>query len=52
MASASNDKGKRPWEDDHQDCKWKKEQDAGRARPINPAFEGPTKARHIFSHDM
>jgi hypothetical protein len=25
MASASNDKGKRLWEDDHQDPKWKKE---------------------------
>jgi hypothetical protein len=52
MASARNDKGKRPWEDDHQDSKWKKERDAGRARPRNSAFEGPTKARRIFSHDM
>jgi hypothetical protein len=52
MASASNDKGKRPWEDDHQDPKWKKEQEVGRSRPRNPAFEGPIKARRIFSHDM
>jgi hypothetical protein len=52
MASASDDKGKRPWEDDHQDPKWKKEQAVGRSRSRNPAFEGPTKARHIFSHDM
>jgi hypothetical protein len=27
MASSSDDKGKRPWEDDHQDPKWKKEQE-------------------------
>jgi hypothetical protein len=52
MVSASNDKGKRPWEDDHQGQKWKEEQGAGRSRPRNPAFEGPTKARRIFCHDM
>jgi hypothetical protein len=52
MASSSDDNGKRPWEDDHQDPKWKKEQEVGRSRPRNPAFEGPTKARCIFSHDM
>jgi hypothetical protein len=52
MASSNDDKGKRPMEDDHQDPEWKKEQETGRPRPRNPAFEGPTKARHIFSHDM
>jgi hypothetical protein len=52
MASSSDDKGKRPREDDHQDPKWKKEQEVGRSRARNPTFEGPTKARHIFSHDM
>jgi hypothetical protein len=52
MASSSNDKGKRLWGVDHQGQKWKEEQGAGRARPRNPAFEGPTKARRIFSHDM
>jgi hypothetical protein len=52
MASSNDDKGKRPREDDHQDPEWKKEQEAGRPRPRNPAFEGPTKARRIFSHDM
>jgi hypothetical protein len=52
MASSSDDKGKRPREGDHQDPKWKKEQEAGRPRPRNPAFEGPMKVRHIFSHDM
>jgi hypothetical protein len=52
MASASNNKGKRPWEVDHQGQKWKEEQGSDRARPRNPAFERPTKARCIFSHDM
>jgi hypothetical protein len=52
MASSSGDTGKRPWEDDRQDPKWKKEQEVGRSRPRNPAFEGLTKARRIFSHDM
>jgi hypothetical protein len=52
MASSNDDKGKRPREDDHQDPKWKKVQEAGRLGPRNPAFEGPTKARCIFSHDM
>jgi hypothetical protein len=52
MASSSNDKGKRPREDDHQDPKLKKEKDARRSRARNPTFEGPTKARHIFSHNM
>jgi hypothetical protein len=42
MASTSDKKGKRPWEDGHQDPKWKKEQEVGRSRPRNPAFEGPT----------
>jgi hypothetical protein len=52
MASSNDDKGKRPREDDCQDPEWKKEQETGRLRPRNPAFEGPTKARRIFSHDM
>jgi hypothetical protein len=52
MASSSNDKGKRPWEFVHLGQKWKEEQGAGRARPKNPTFEGPTKARRIFSHDL
>jgi hypothetical protein len=52
MASSSDDKGKRPREDDHQDPKLKKEQEAGRSRARNPTFEGPMKARRIFSHNM
>jgi hypothetical protein len=52
MASSSNDKGKRPREDDHQDPTLKKEQEARRSRARNPTFEGPIKARRIFSHNM
>jgi hypothetical protein len=52
MASSSNDKGKRPREFDHLGQKWKEEKGAGRPRPKNPAFEGPSKARRIFSHDL
>jgi hypothetical protein len=52
MASSNDDKGKRPREDDRQDPMEKKEQEAGGPRPRNPTFEGPTKARRIFSHDM
>jgi hypothetical protein len=49
MASSSGDKGKRPREEDP---KLKEEQEAGRSRARNPTFEGPMKARHIFSHNM
>jgi hypothetical protein len=52
MVSSSNDKGKRPREDDHQDFKMKEEQEAGRSRARNPTLEGPLKARRIFSHNM
>jgi hypothetical protein len=52
MASSSNDKGKRPREDDHQGPKLKEEQEAGRLRARNLTFGGPVKARRIFPHDM
>jgi hypothetical protein len=52
MASSSDNKGKRPYVDDQLRQKWKEEQGSGRGRPRNPAFEGPTKVRHIFSHDL
>jgi hypothetical protein len=52
MASSSDDKGKRPLDIVQLGQKWKEEQGSGRARPKNPAFEGPTKARRIFSHDL
>jgi hypothetical protein len=49
MSSSSGDKGKRPREEDP---KLKEEQEAGRLRARNPTFEGPMKARRIFSHNM
>jgi hypothetical protein len=52
MASSSDNKGKGPYVDDQLRQKWKEEQGSGRARPKNPAWEGPTKARRIFSHDL
>jgi hypothetical protein len=52
MASSSDNKGKGPYVDDQLRRKWKEEQGSGRARPKNPAWEGPTKARRIFSHDL
>jgi hypothetical protein len=52
MSSSSNDKGKRPSDIAQLRQKWKEEQGSGRARPKNPAWEVPTKARHIFSHDL
>jgi hypothetical protein len=52
MASSSDNKGKGPYVDDQLCQKWKEEQGSGRGRPRNPAFEGPTKVRRIFSHDL
>jgi hypothetical protein len=52
MASSSDDKGKRPLDIAQLRQKWKEELGSGRARPTNPTFEGPTKARRIFSHDL
>jgi hypothetical protein len=52
MASSSDNKGKGPYVDDHLCQKWKEELGFGRARPKNPAWEGPMKARRIFSHDL
>jgi hypothetical protein len=52
MASSSNDKGKKPMEEDHQDLKMKEEQVAGRSRARNPTFVGSMNAGHPFSHNM
>jgi hypothetical protein len=52
MSSSSDDEVKRPLDIVQLGQKWKEEQGSGRARPKNPAFEGPTKARRIFSHDL
>jgi hypothetical protein len=52
MAPSSDDKGKRPREDDHQDPKLKEEQEAGGSRARNPTFVGSMNAGRAFSHNM
>jgi hypothetical protein len=52
MAPSSDDKGKRPREEDHQDPKLKEEQEAGESRARNPTFVGSMNARRAFSHNM
>jgi hypothetical protein len=52
MASASNDKGKKPLEEDHQDPKLKEGQMAGGSRERDPTFVGSMNAGCAFSHNM
>jgi hypothetical protein len=52
MASASDDKGKRPLEEDHQDPKLKEGQMAGGSRARDPTFVGSVNAGRAFSHNM
>jgi hypothetical protein len=52
MASSSDDKGKKPMEEDHQDLKLKEEQVAGGSRARDPTFVGSMNARLAFSHNM
>jgi hypothetical protein len=52
MAPSSDDKGKRPREEDHQDSKLKEEQEAGGSRARNPIFVGSMNAGRAFSHNM
>jgi hypothetical protein len=52
MAPSSNDKGKRPREEDHQDPKLKEEHEAGGSRARNPTFVGSMNAGRVFSHNM
>jgi hypothetical protein len=52
MASSSNDKGKKPMEEDHQDRKLKEEQVAGGSRARDPTFVGSMNAGRDFSHNM
>jgi hypothetical protein len=52
MASASNDKGKKPLEEDHQDPKLKEGQMAGGSRARDYTFVGSMNARRVFSHNM
>jgi hypothetical protein len=52
MAPSSDDKGKRPREEDHQDPKLKEEQEAGGSRARNSTFVGSMNVGRAFSHNM
>jgi hypothetical protein len=52
MASASNDKGKKPLEEDHHDPKLKEGPMAGGSRATEPTFEGAINAGRAFYHNM
>jgi hypothetical protein len=52
MASANNDKGKKPLEEDHQDPKLKEGQMAGGLRAREPTFVGSINVGRAFSHNM
>jgi hypothetical protein len=52
MVSSSDDKGKRPLEEDHRDLKMKEEQVAGGSRARDPTFVGSMNTGRAFSHNM
>jgi hypothetical protein len=52
MAPSSDDKGKKPMEEDHQDRKRKKEPQARGSRARDPTFVGSMNTRRAFSHNM
>jgi hypothetical protein len=52
MASSSDDKGKRPLEEDCQDPKLKEGQMTGGSSGKDPTFVGSMSARRAFSHNM
>jgi hypothetical protein len=52
MASASNDKGKTPPEEDHQDLKLKEGPMARGSWAREPTFVGTINAGHAFSHNI
>jgi hypothetical protein len=52
MAPSSNDKGKKPMEEDHKDLKLKEEQVAGGSRARDPTFVGSMNTGRAFSHNM
>jgi hypothetical protein len=52
MASANNDKGKKPLEDDHQNPKLKEGQIAAGSRTREPTFVGSINTGRAFSHNM
>jgi hypothetical protein len=52
MAFASDDKGKRPLEEDHQDPKLKEGRMTGGSSAKDPTFVGSIKVGRAFSHNM
>jgi hypothetical protein len=52
MSSTSNDKGKKPLEEDLQDPKLKEGHMAGGSWARDPNFVGAIKARRAFYHNM
>jgi hypothetical protein len=52
MAPSSDNKGKKPMEEDHQDLKLKEEQVAGGSRARNPTFVGSMNDGRAFFHNM
>jgi hypothetical protein len=52
MASANNDKGKKPLEEDHQDPKLKEGQMAAGSWAREPTFVGAINVGRGFSHNM
>jgi hypothetical protein len=48
MVSSSDDKGKKPLEEDHRDLKMKEEQVAGGSRARDPTFVGSMNAGRAF----
>jgi hypothetical protein len=52
MAPSSDDKGKKPMEEDHQDLMLKEEQVARGSRARDPTFVGSMNAGCAFSHNM
>jgi hypothetical protein len=52
MASSSDDKGKMPLEEDHQDPKLKEGQMTGGSSGKDPTFVGSMNAGRAFSHNM
>jgi hypothetical protein len=52
MVSSSDDKGKRPLEEDHQDPKLKEGQMTGGSSARDPTFVGSMNTGRAFSHNM
>jgi hypothetical protein len=52
MDPSSDNKGKKPMEEDHQDLKLKEEHVAGGSRARDPTFVGSMNAGRAFSHNI